>query len=278
MFLQEKYSDISSAMLTGYSVFTTFTAEKKDNEFYTKAFELHIKRLQNNVEVLFGEDNIPSRQIIVNKILNFLDTQKFSEKNEYKSLVRVAIYPKNFSIANPANISDIEILVTGREYNNDKTSVTLELHEIMRPLAHLKTSALFPSLQTRAKAQKNGYNDALFFYKNNITEGPAWNILFTKDNCVYFPDPSHKTFLEGFTQKLIKEELIKNYSETIQIKTEDISIHDVLNNKFDSAFIVSSGIDIVPIKSINNIMYNNKINNNINLVNIYDKILPENIQ
>jgi len=271
MFLQEKYSDLESAMLTGYSVFTTFTVENNNNKYFVKAFERHIQRLQYNVEVLFGKKNIPNREEIVEKIQNFLF--KSSEK---KQLVRIAIYPKNFSIARPSDISAVEIIVTGRAYNSDKPAISLELHEMMRPLAHLKTSALFPSLQTRARAQKNGFNDALFFYENNITEGPAWNIVFTKGNCVYFPDPSKKTFLEGFTQKLLQEELLKNYTDIFSIKIENITKQQVLNKIFDSAFILSSGVDVVPVSKINEVKFKNlSKNKQIDLVRIYDNIASE---
>ncbi|HID91767.1 TPA: hypothetical protein EYP45_01430 [Candidatus Peregrinibacteria bacterium] len=266
MFLTKEYSDISSAMLTGYSVFTTFTVENINNKIYVKAFELHIKRLKDNSEVLFGI--IPTRTEIVAQITNFL-----SQKLYTKQLLRIAIYPKSFSISRPSEISEVQIVVTGREYNSNKTPISLELHEMIRPLAHLKTSALFPSLQTRAISQKNGFDDALFFYENNITEGPAWNILFTKGNTVYFPDPSKKTFLEGFTQKLLKEELLKNY-KNIEIITKNITKKSVLAEKFDSAFIVSSGIDVIPVRSINKIIFNNT-ENNLDLVKIYDNISTE---
>ncbi len=288
MFLTEKYFELESAMLTGYSVFTTFTAEKNNEEYLVKAFELHIQRLQHNVKVLFGKKNIPDRGEIVKKILHFLSKNSKKSKNSVKKqLVRVAIYPKNFSIARPSEISDIEILVTGRAYIENKTPLRLELHEMIRPLAHLKTSALFPSLQTRAAAQKNGFNDALFFYENNITEGPAWNIVFTKGNCVYFPDPSQKTFLEGFTQKLLQQELTKNYinntDDTITVKIKNITVSDVLNNTFDSAFILSSGVDVVPVSEINNVKFRIKSSNLsdvsenkfIDLMSIYDNITPE---
>ena len=272
MFLQKQYSDLESAMLTGYSVFTTFTVENNNNKYWVKAFGRHIQRLQHNVEVLFGKKNVPSREEIVEKVLHFL-----LQNSETKQLVRIAIYPKNFSFAHPSDISAVEILVTGRAHNADKTAISLEMHEMIRPLAHLKTSALFPSLQTRACAQQNGFNDALFFYENNVTEGPAWNIVFTKGNCVYFPDPSQKTFLEGFTQKLLQEELFKNYANIFSIKIENITTQDILDKKFDAAFIVSSGIDVVAVSKINEVEFQNISikNNKIDLITIYDNIEPE---
>ncbi len=271
MFLRSEYSELESAMLTGYSVFTTFTVEKRENRFETKAFTLHIERLQSNVKVLFGEEGIPSRKEIVQKIHEFLSVQSVS-----KILVRVAIYPKNFSIAYPSAIESVEILVTGRKYNSDKTPLRLQSHEMLRPLAHLKTSALFPSLRTRAQAQKNGYDDAVFFYEGNITEGPAWNIIFTKGNTVYFPDPSHKTFLEGFTQRLLQEELQKKYKGIIDVKVQDITIADIHTSFFDSAFIVSSGVDLIPIASIDDVQFIGKTpEKSLDLITLYNSIEPE---
>jgi len=139
-----KFSDsLTTALLTGYSCFTTFRVDNNS----VKGFSRHVERLQNNSDILFGIT--PSKKEIITAITEFLDNQISQQ-----ILVRVAIFPENFSIIAPGDIKKIQIIVTGREVSIPQKPLTLELHENIRPLAHLKTSSLFQSLQTRKNAQK----------------------------------------------------------------------------------------------------------------------------
>ncbi len=260
---------ITTALLSGYSVFTTFTVEKDKR---VKGFSKHLERLKINSEKLFGIT--PNRKEIIEQIELFLSQQP---KNK-KILVRIALFPENFSIVFPEKIEKIQIIITGRELSIPTKPLTLELHKNIRPLAHLKTSNLFSSLQTRKKAHENGYSDSLFFYEDIITEGPTWNIFFGKKgknpedkDILFFPDPSKKTFLDGFTQMLLKENISTDEYEII---ITDILKKDL--HQFDYCAIVSSGVGIVPVESIDDIHFS--VNSIKKLQKIYNEIEGEEIK
>lgn len=251
-------SSIHSSLLTGYSVYTTFTVDN----LKVKAFGEHISRLQFNAKVLFNLDL--SRDFFVKKIQSYLVDIK-----EKKFILRVSLYPKNFSISFPSRIDEVEVVFSKRNYIEKIEGVTLELTEMIRPLPHLKTNSLFQSFQARTNAQKNGFDDCLFYYKNIITEGPTWNIFFGKGKNLFFPDPKDKTFLEGFTQKILLKYLDKNFS----INHIDINKNDIKN--FEYAFITSSGMGVLPVLSINEYKFHQDLF--LSLKEIYENIPNEKI-
>jgi branched-subunit amino acid aminotransferase/4-amino-4-deoxychorismate lyase len=251
-------SSIHASLVTGYSVYTTFTVDN----FKVKSFIEHIKRLQNNAKILFDLDL--NESFIIEKIKSHVMNIK-----EKKFILRVALYPINFSISYPSKINDVEVVFSKRDYVEAMKPVSLICTEMIRPLAHLKTNSLFQSFQARTNAQKNGFDDCLFYYDDIITEGPTWNIFFGSGKNLFFPDPKHKTFLEGFTQKILLKYLDKNFI----INHKNIYTKDIEN--FEYAFITSSGVGVLPVLSINKKLFHQNLFSTVK--DIYENIPNEDI-
>lgn len=248
---------LQSLCLYSYGVFTTFFV--KDRK--VKGLKYHVERLQTDSKVLFGIE--PSEIDVKRNVNKFIDELGSPQQ----VVVRVTVFPVDFSLANPGNIENLNILVTGRAKSAVKDGyLKLMLVEAERSFPFQKTTNLIVNLKTRSIAQKRGYDDALIFSKGLITEGPLWNVFFIDKDTITTP-PLRDNLLPGIARRLI----IENANQ-YDIQVFEKSIPKDIYEKYESCFISNSAVGFSIVESIESTNY--KVSSNI-----FDRIqrLVENI-
>lgn len=116
------------------------------------------------------------------------------------------------------------------------------------------------------KREKENAFEALLVNKNRqITEGSRSNVFFVKDDKIYTP-PAEKILL-GVTRNKILD-LCKINS--IEIVEKDIFVDKIV--EYDGAFITGTSVNVLPIKTINNIKLKSTQNGIIlKLMEIYEE-------
>lgn len=237
--LNNQSIDLSDTLLSlalyGYGCFTTFLV---DDEQRVKGFHYHLERLLNDAKILFLQ--MPDQTMVEKNIINFLTVHQTSRP----LIVRVTLFPKDFSLQSPELIKGFNILVTGRPPSSPAIEpLKLTCVTTVNALAHQKTTNLIPYLRARAIAHQRGYTDALLVTtQQKITEGPTWNIFFGINNRLYTPKLTDGV-LPGITRRL----MIENPGEFI-IEETTLSTNQLTD--FQYCFLTNATMGIMPVESI----------------------------
>jgi len=98
------------------------------------------------------------------------------------------------------------------------------------------------------KKEKNAYEVILVDGQGNMTEGSRSNIFFFKDGILHTA-PLDKV-LPGITRMKVFEFCAK---KGIEVKVHPIKLNELVN--FDGAFLTGTSINMLPVKSIDGIVY-----------------------
>ncbi len=253
-------SPILSLALYGYGVFTSFLVRQGG----VKGFSDHLERLQRDCLALF--EMAPSESDIRRNLSKFIE-QFYSRE----VLIRITVFPQNFSLSHPENINQLNILITGRKTSAISSKpLRLQVIETQRILPHHKTVNMISNLKARAIAHQAGYSDALMLTGEKITEGATWNIFFTQDNTILTP-PVQDGLLPGVTRKLILENASK-----FDIKMREQSIFKSSLSQYESCFITNSSVGISSVESIDHITYKNSQTLE-KVIEVYSQIPEDNL-
>jgi len=99
-----------------------------------------------------------------------------------------------------------------------------------------------------ARLEKNAYEVVFVDSEDNITEGSRSNIFFFKDGILH--TPPYEKVLPGITRMKVFEFCAK---KGIEAKVHPIKRKDL--NNFDGAFLTGTSINMLPVKSIDEIEY-----------------------
>jgi len=123
-------------------------------------------------------------------------------------------------------------------------------YEYERAFPHAKTLNMLQSYLAYKKAKESGSYDALLVNQNGyVTEGTRTNFFCIKRKTIY--TPFKKDILLGVMRKaMLKVALSNDY----KIVETNIKLDDV--KSYDGAFVTSTSSKIMPIKSINGIVFN----------------------
>jgi branched-chain amino acid aminotransferase len=133
-----------------------------------------------------------------------------------------------------------------------KTGVQLSTFQIERKNPQIKQSDVNDAVRQQIKdlfIKTSAFEVLLIDHQGNITEGSRSNVFFVKDNTLYSP-PSAQ-MLEGITRKKVIS-IAKKL--TIKFIIADIPFASI--NQFDACFITGTSPKILPICSINNLIFN----------------------
>jgi branched-subunit amino acid aminotransferase/4-amino-4-deoxychorismate lyase len=234
-------SEFQALTLYNYAIFTSFLTQNGG----VKKFNYHLKRLERDCLTLFGIS--PTQEIVRKNIRTFLT----HFDNLKPVIVRVTVFPKQFSLAHPGDIKALNILVTGRSYNfvNRKTPLKLLVVDTQRTMWAHKTTNLMANLKARAIAQSQKYDDALLSNGHLITEGVTWNIFFLQGKKIITP-PIEDGLLPGITRKI----LVENISQIdIELTQESVPISTLKH--FNGCLITNAAIGISVVGSIDKYPY-----------------------
>ncbi|NMP31017.1 D-amino acid aminotransferase [Thalassotalea sp. M1531] len=109
----------------------------------------------------------------------------------------------------------------------------------------IKTTALLGNIILRNQAQDNGFEEAILYRDNQVTEATASNVFMVKGKVIYTP-PKNNYILAGITRDLIIELAEK---ASIKVVQSAISVEQLL--QADEVWISSSSREISPVYQIN---------------------------
>ena len=255
-------SEFQTLMLYNYAIFTSFLVQNG----WVKKFAYHLKRLNHDCLTLFGIS--PAEDMVRKNIRLFLT----HFENSDNVIIRVTVFPKQFSLAHPGDIRELNILVTGRSDNSVSGKIPLKLLVVdaQRTMCTHKTTNLIANLKARAIAQSQGYHDALLSNDQIITEGATWNIFFLQEKKLITP-PIEDGLLPGITRKII----VENIPPDMELKEESVHISSLKN--FDGCFITNATLGIVAVRSIDQCQYETESSVIQQIKEIYASIPSETI-
>ncbi len=225
-------ADIAPLALYNYGNFTTMLVERTG----TRGLGLHLDRLDHDARVLFGTG--------IDKPMVKEWMWQVVKKWRGDVVVRVTIFSKAMDFGHPNEPSALDVLITKRPAPEKPASaISLKPVEFQRALPELKTVNIGAALYQRRVAQMAGFDDALFVQNDQaISEGPTWNIGFTKANQVILSKgPSLPGVSVALLQKALEEQGISVHKQVIHLS--DL-------NTLDSAFIINATTGIRTVKAI----------------------------
>ncbi|MDI6603924.1 MAG: aminotransferase class IV [Thermoanaerobacteraceae bacterium] len=226
---------VSNAFLYGMSVFETILIENGNAEYLKD----HYLRMIDGLKKLNIEFNVKYEEI-KEKVYEYIKENRLT-----KSILRLTAFEQGY-------------LITHREYNykkeNFKEGIDLCFAKSIRdknnPLTYIKSSNYAVNIIEAGIAKEKGFAQALFLNQHGeICETNCANIFFI-DKCNIITPKVECGLLDGvMRQKIIKKaiDLGIKIVET-QIKKEEIY-------KFQGAFVSNSIFKILPIKKINEIVF-----------------------
>ncbi len=253
---------ILSLALYGYACFTSFAVENRT----VKGLRYHLERLCADVEAIIG---IPPEEADIRKnLLKFLHE---CDPND-RIVVRVTVFPADFSAAYPEKINGLEVLVTGRSagFASEK-SLKLATVGSSRTLPLQKSTNMIANLKARAIARERGFDDALMISEDLVTEGATWNIFFQQGDVLFTPELGSGV-LPGVTRRLIIEICRQAGVPVVEERIAKDRIKD-----FDCCFATNSVIGIAPIQSIDGYEFGEGKSKRDGLISLYASIAGERI-
>ena len=175
---------------------------------------------------------------------------------------RIANVPNDILPTIIATVNDIK-RVTKEEFERG-FKVIIE-PDLRWQKCNLKTTSLIASSLTNQKAKNLGYDDAIMFRDNKITEATFANVFVVKNGKLFTPK-ANNSILNGITRRRIMAIANERQIETLET---DIAINQLL--EADEIFLTSSSLIIRPILEV---FYENKT---INLLknNVLTKLMRE---
>lgn len=162
--------------MSDYGCFTTFRVERDG----VRGWEGHLERLVRDSGLLF--DLPVERGEVVAAVRRALaDLPR-------PTLVRVAVTACDHTLGRPGG-SELSIDVTPRPVHDDPTPLAVTTVGHRRALPRVKHLGITPELLARRRAQRAGYDDALFVADGLVSEGPTWSLVLLLDSALV--SPSH---------------------------------------------------------------------------------------
>lgn len=214
--------DVSPLALYNYGNFTTILVD----DGRVRGLKSHLSRLEADSRLLFGT-SVPEE-----RIMEYV--RHAVQGQPGKTVVRVTIFSKMFSLLKPGPGNGLDVLITTRSApDGPLPAVSLKPITFQRDLPEAKTASIGGTLYRRRLAQADGFDDALFVNADGeVSEGPTWNIGFVKDGRIILPDaPS----LPGVSIQLLATAL---KHEGKPVRTQTVRLADVAG--MDAAFVGSA--------------------------------------
>ena len=241
--LDGKLTDVNDQLLNNeiknsIVVYEVFTWENNRAIF----FDEHYQRFRNSINVE-GLDlsEIPTEQELLENVITLTKANSFQKNN-----IRIDLIFNQGKLKHVLVYFLKSIFPTVEQYNKG-VKVGLCFGERHNPKAKIANSKI------REKANKKRQEDNLFEvllvnHNNAITEGSRSNVFFVKEDKVF--TPSSEDVLSGITRQKVLD-VSKHFK--IEVVEKDISITDLL--LFDSAFLTSTSMIVLPISSIDNVKF-----------------------
>jgi branched-subunit amino acid aminotransferase/4-amino-4-deoxychorismate lyase len=146
-----------------------------------------------------------------------------------------------------------------------KSGVHTITKSVERPFPQAKTLNMLPSFLAFRAAKQAGAYDALCVNREGyITEGTRTNFFVVKDNIII--SPPRDDILPGVTRNHVLQVARQN---KLDIREQNIPLADIAN--FDGAFLTSTSSKLMPIRSIDDHIWDNILPVILELIKAFDE-------
>lgn len=243
------------ALLFGYGIFETILIKNSWPIFW----EEHLERLEKSCNEL-GLYMKYNRETLLDGALSLIKINEIVD-----GILRLTLtgYPNVIMTVKAGVPYDANLYNTG-------VSVTISDKNCYSNywLSHHKTASYMEKLLIRKEAKKFGFLEAILINeKGNLAEGCASNIFCVFNQVIYTP-PIGSGILPG----IIRNVIIKAAREyKVPIIEQDISIKQLFNS--EEVFLTNSLMGIMPVKNIDDNVYQVVGKKTATLMKIYEKIV-----
>lgn len=229
--------DLKHFWLANYGHFTALTVQHGK----VRGLALHLDRLQQNTQILFGCSIDTSR--VLTLMRHALDINTTSLE------VRVDVFSRLGGLDPAESIGEPDILVTVRALPSaSRSPLRVRSTQYERELPQVKHSGTFGRTYRARLAQAHGFDDVLFVdAAGRISEGSTWNIGFFDGQHIVWPNAPA---LPGITMQLVQAGLKK---KQIPFEVREVRLRDL--PAFRSAFLTNGRVGAQAIASIDEVMF-----------------------
>lgn len=210
----------------------------------------HLERINSSIDTL----SLGIEKILEQEVTEYLKENKSFKENE---VLKIIVSEKNrlfikrdYSYKDEQYERGFKLNVSETKRNENST------------FTYHKSLNYADNIFEKRKSIRLGYDEVLFLNtKNLICEGATSNIFFIKNNKIFTPN-----IKSGILNGIIRQWIIGNFEV---IETE-ISYKEI--QKYDEVFITNSLIGIMPVISIENIIFNSR-NKTLEILERYKKAI-----
>lgn len=200
--------------------------------------EFHIERLKKALKILNMSPLIEEE-----KVVEYINKLKLVNK-----ALKITVTEKNIILTTRDNSYTDEMYEKGF---NLKISKVLRNSTSIMP--RIKSTNYIENILEKRKAEKEGFNDAIFFNeKGYLCETTVSNIFCIKDKKIYTPKCSN-----GLLNGTVRDWIIRNF----KVSKCNITLDELKN--MDEVFLTNSLIGIMKVKFIEDIRFNKEDVTNI---------------
>ncbi len=176
-----------------------FTSMRVDDGA-VRGLTLHLRRLVRDCRTVFDADLDAAR------VRDLVRQALLAQGSAGSCTVRVTVFDPALNLGHTGGDAAPHILITVRPATTSPPPpLTVQTRPFQREMATVKHTGLFASLHHRRRAQRAGFDDALFTHPDTglVSEGVTWNAGFIDaDGNVLWPDAD---VLPGVTLHLLRE-------------------------------------------------------------------------
>lgn len=226
--------------------------------------EDHLDRLDHSAQ-LTGVDHLPDFKSLAEMIQNFVSGQKKDDGN-----IKLSFSFNSLCSAPGCELNYIpHYYPTPEEYTY---GVKVGLLHADRPVPHAKVqNSGIRDRANQAISDNSLFEVLLINSEGNITEGSRSNVFFIKNDTLYSSPVEH--ILQGITRikvlQLCRDAGITVIESAIPLNTLD---------KFEAAFLTGTSPKVLPISSIDKIVYKADLPLMIRLQHLYDQLVEKYLQ
>lgn len=231
-----KYQSLDKEYKDSIVVYEVFTWENNNAVF----FDEHYKRFLSSVEVKgLNLSTVPTKENLLEYVLALANANNFRKNN-----IRIDFIFTHGELQEFLVYFVKSIFPSDKEYIKG-VKVGMYFGERDNPKAKIANSEIRENANKKIQ-EENLFEVLLVNHENVLTEGSRSNIFFVKGNNIY--TPKSELVLSGITRQKVLE-IAENLG--IVIIETDIFINDL--SSFDSCFLTSTSMGVLPISNIEDI-------------------------
>ena len=177
--------------------------------------ELHLERLMKNFTSLYFK-NYPSRDEILSIVREVVKRNEIKKKGIVYMQFTRGCAPRTHEFLNLNLKPNMMVKVSEDEkdhcFSNEIPKWSCQMIEDPRRMhCEIKMISLLPMVIAKYEAEKNGFNDVIFYNSrcNSVTEGSSFNVFIVNKNNTIITCPTGNQILPGCTRarviKIIKD-------------------------------------------------------------------------